>query len=273
MLFLTKSEVWKNLDNFKLRIGNSQLEKVEKYKYLGLIIDSKLTWEDHGKYLSSKLSKTLGILFRTRNYLNKRSLFLIFNSLFLSHLRYGLICWGRCSNKVMKPLLILVNRAIRCILFLGHRENTIKYLAENNILLITDMFTLEVAKFMFRYNNHLLPTNFDSYFTKANTIHNHYTRFSKHNYQVPMSNSDKGLNSLAKLGTKVWSEIPNDIKVNPSVQSFVNSYKSILFKSYWTVYTDFTVNNTVLINVDLTLMPLCCCIYYYLFIFKPVYSS
>ena len=63
-------------------------------------------------------------------------------------------------------------------------------------------------------------------------IHNHYTRFSKHNYQVPMSNSDKGLNSLAKLGTKVWSEIPNDIKVNPSIQSFVNSYKSILFKSY-----------------------------------------
>ena len=233
MLFRPRSQVWGNMDTLKLKIGQSaNLEQVEQYKYLGLIIDSKLTWEPHVKYICSKLSKTLGVLFRTRYCLNRHSLFLIFNSLFLSYIRYGIICWGRCTKATMKPLVVMMNRAIRCILFLDNRETCTEFFAKNNILHIQDLFKLEVAKFMFRYNNNLLPTNFDNYFIKSNKIHSHNTRFSLHNFQIPNKKSNKGLQSLGYLGAKIWSKTPEAIKIQTSVHAFTRSYKSMLFKTY-----------------------------------------
>ena len=53
--------IYKSID-IKLTIeGNLEIEKVKEYKYLGLIIDSDLTWKSHVKYLKTKLSKTIGI--------------------------------------------------------------------------------------------------------------------------------------------------------------------------------------------------------------------
>ena len=232
MLFHPRSKVWEN-STLKLKIGHSEhLAKVEEYKYLGLIIDSKLTWEPHVKYLTSKLAKTIGVLFRTRHYLNRQSLFVIFNSLFLSYLRYGIICWGRCSKTTMKPLTILMNRAIRCILFLDQRESCATHLSQNKILLIPDMLKLEIAKFMYCFNNNLLPANFQKYFTRSNTTHQHLTRFSLHNFQIPNHKSNRGLRSLGYMGANLWSKIPDSIKFKSSLHTFSSSYKTMLLNSY-----------------------------------------
>ena len=233
MLFHPRSKIWGNLSTMKLKIGQSEyLEKVEQYKYLGLIIDSQLTWAPHIKHLTSKLAKTIGVLFRTRHYLNRQSLFIIFNSLFLSHLRYGIICWGRCNKTTMKPLMTLMNRAIRCILFLDQRESCTPYFLQNKILIIPDMLKLEIAKFMYCYNNNLLPTNFQKYFTRSNTIHHHFTRFSLNNFQIPNHNSNRGLRSLSYLGANLWSKIPDNIKFKPSLHAFSSNYKTLLLSSY-----------------------------------------
>ena len=232
MIFVPKTNTWKNLGKLNLTIGNSEIiQQVDKYKYLGIIIDCKLNWEPHIKYISTKLSKTLGILFRTRHYLNKQSLILIFQTLFLSHLRYGILCWGRCSKTALKPLTVLMNRALRCIHFCGYRDSVKKFYFELNILHIDDLFKLELAKFMHQYSNGLLPINFNHYFTKANNTHNHKTRFSKNNFKIPKQNKNIGLKSLAYLGPKVWSKVPHNIKINPNNYYFSKMLTNYFLKS------------------------------------------
>ena len=91
-MFLPNSSKFYNL-NLNIFVGkNSPIEQVSQYKYLGLIIDNKLNWKAHIQYLKSKLSKALGLLFRVRRYLTKRSLLLLFHSLFNSHIQYGILC-------------------------------------------------------------------------------------------------------------------------------------------------------------------------------------
>ena len=45
------------------------VECVTRIKFLGVIIDTKLKWNDHITYAKSKISKTIGLFFKMRQYL------------------------------------------------------------------------------------------------------------------------------------------------------------------------------------------------------------
>ena len=183
------------------------------------------------KYIKSKLSQTLGILYKARYYLNTESLYLIFHSLFLSRVNYGILCWARCSKTTLQPLITLMNRAIRCIHFSHFKDNIKHFYLKHNILQIPNLFKLELGKFMFKYNQGLLPTIFNKYFATTNTIHQHNTRFSKNNYFLPRKNKTKGQRSLTYLGSKLWTEIPDCLKACFNTFTFSNKYKKFLLKN------------------------------------------
>ena len=52
----------KNIDNVCISMNNSIITRVRATKFLGVIIDEKLTWKYHISLVRSKLSKTVGIL-------------------------------------------------------------------------------------------------------------------------------------------------------------------------------------------------------------------
>ena len=231
MVFSPNSNIWRDL-SLRISIGECLLERVYEYKYLGLIIDTKLTWVPHIKYLSSQLSKTLGIMYRTRHYLNLQSLYLIFHSLFLSKIKYGILCWARASKTTLHPLIILFNRAIRCIHFCHNQENITHLLFKNGLIHIEDIFKLELGKFMFNYSKGFLPRNFNKYFTKTNTVHNYNTRQCNNNFFLPRKNKSKGQKSLSYLGPKLWSEIPDCLKNYHKISTFNFNYKKLLLNQY-----------------------------------------
>ena len=50
-------------------MGDSILTATDKLKYLGVIIDDKITWIPHITYIQNKVSKGIGIIFKARHYL------------------------------------------------------------------------------------------------------------------------------------------------------------------------------------------------------------
>ena len=57
----------KNIDNVCISMNNSIITRVRSTKFLGVIIDEKLTWKYHISLVRSKLSKTVDILYRIRH--------------------------------------------------------------------------------------------------------------------------------------------------------------------------------------------------------------
>ena len=55
----------KNTD-FALRISinNCALKEVENCKYLGIILDSKISWVEHITYVKNTISKGIGIMYQ-----------------------------------------------------------------------------------------------------------------------------------------------------------------------------------------------------------------
>ena len=105
-----------NKDQFEICLDGEKLKLVDSTKFLGLTIDSNLTWEQHCQAVANKVSRTSGILGRLKNFLPGCALQTIYDSLFMSHIQYGLELWGGISaSKGMKRLCGLQKKAIRHI--------------------------------------------------------------------------------------------------------------------------------------------------------------
>ena len=49
-----------------IRVYGNTIKRVRKAKYLGIIIDEKLTWEDHIDHMLLKIKRNIGIMRRVR---------------------------------------------------------------------------------------------------------------------------------------------------------------------------------------------------------------
>ena len=56
MIFHLKHQ--KPPDEFKIYLGGIELEKVKSTKFLGVMINENLSWNDHMSYIATKLSKS-----------------------------------------------------------------------------------------------------------------------------------------------------------------------------------------------------------------------
>ena len=234
MIFSPKSPKFKELNNITLKSGkNTIINKVTHCKYLGMIIDDKLNWNQHISNLSIKLAKIVGILYKIRYYVNKTSLVLILHSLLISSIKYGIMCYGRANQTNLKPIKVLFNRALRCINFLKRRDKrTSQIYFDHGLLNFDDMFKLELGKFCYKFNNNLLPKSFDSFLTYIPSIHSHNTRNSINNYYINRQIKNTGCTTINYLGPKLWRNIPFHVKSQKSVFLFSYSYKRHMLNSY-----------------------------------------
>ena len=94
MIFCSKQRILKSTEIPNVTINHMPIERVTYFKFLGVIIDCNLTCSHHINHISIKLSRICGVLSRLKHYIPVLILKIIYNSLFLSHLNYGIRAWG-----------------------------------------------------------------------------------------------------------------------------------------------------------------------------------
>src|SRR5579872_4641501 len=109
---------------FKITIENENIAQVDSTKFLGVIVDQKLNWQQHNVYISLKISKSLNILNMLKYIIQKKCLISLYYSLVYPHLNYCIIVWGSAYNTALHRLLVLQKRAIRTISNSHYRSHT-----------------------------------------------------------------------------------------------------------------------------------------------------
>ena len=115
ILFVPPGKAKDKPSNFMVQMGGNVIEQTESYKYLGVLIDEKLSWRPQIEKMCSKLSSVCGIISKVRYVLDRNSLMLIYNSLIESRLRYGILSWSTASNQLIDRVKVLQNKALRFI--------------------------------------------------------------------------------------------------------------------------------------------------------------
>ena len=99
-----------------LKFDNDSIQFVKEAKFLGLIWDTKLTFEPHIKYLKARCQKSLNllkVLSRTQWGADRTTLLKLYRSLVRSKLDYGFIVYGSASKTALAKLDPVLNQGLR----------------------------------------------------------------------------------------------------------------------------------------------------------------
>ena len=81
------------------------------------------------------------------------------------------------------------------------------------IIKLSDLVTLHIALFMYKFHNKLLPSYFDTFFNSVLNIHNYNTRSAANqSYYLPRARTNYGIFNIRFQGPKVWNSLELDIK-------------------------------------------------------------
>ena len=100
-----------------LRIGDKEVEQVDSFRYLGLTIDKKLTFDDHVKNVHRSCQSRLYLLRQLRSFrIDKKIMKVTYETLIESLLTYCCMCYyGNLSLKNKNTLIKVANMASKII--------------------------------------------------------------------------------------------------------------------------------------------------------------
>ena len=179
-------------------IGSTKITFETEVRYLGVILDSKLLWNVHIKFLVKKLKASIATIKRISANIPKGYLKSVYHTLFESHLIYGISVWGYTSQANIDKLFRLQKRCIRIIF--GDRE---KFLDKFCTAARTRVFGSQSLGASFYNKEHTKPLFTDN---SILTVHNLYiylscTEFMKIvKFQTPSSIASKITLSIRNKG-------------------------------------------------------------------------
>ena len=147
-------------------IDGIKIEEVRKTKFLGVIIDNKLSWKDHVTHVASKVSRGLGVIIKARNYLNTKGLITLYYTFVYPYLTYCNHIWGNIYQSNLKYLCILQNKILRIIAGVKPRVSAGPLYESLGIIKLDDINKYLIARFMYRFCVDMVPRLFSSFFCK-----------------------------------------------------------------------------------------------------------
>ena len=174
-----------------LMMDNERIGETCKTKFLGVIIDNKLTWKDHINNISGKSARGNGVIIKARKYLNKYTLLCLYCSFVYPYLTYCYEVWGNTYKAYLEKIIVQLKRAIRIIAGVPRFHLTDPLLSEMKLLKFMYINKYFVGHLIFRMYNHELQDIFSDFLTVNNELHTHDTRQALHNH-IPSPKTNLG---------------------------------------------------------------------------------
>ena len=158
---------------------------------------------------------------------------MLYYALVYPHLQYSIIDWGCACKTHLAPLQVIQNKILRCISHTKIKQSVSPKYKQMKILKLYDIHKMELAKFMFKLKNQLLPENFNPLFVSVSAIHKYNIRINQSdNKFLPRERTLFGQQKLEYKGVKIWNNLPNCIKYIPTLSKFSHSLKETILESY-----------------------------------------
>ena len=196
---------------------------MENCKYLGIILDYKISWVELSTYVKDKISKCIGIMHQVRKYLNRNSLVSLYNSYIYPYLIY-------CVESGATP------QFVTWIHYLFYQKNCKNYdysnydtpsrnvFIELNILPLYHLIQNRIGFMMYKHVNSLLPEVMNKLYVTNNQIHSHFTR-QHHLFHTSKGRTNVYAKSVSNINPHIWNALQTIINVKVSISKLKNITK------------------------------------------------
>jgi len=203
----------------RIQIGDEEINRTDEIKFLGIIIDEHLTFRAHVNYICSKISKSVGILYKLSKFLPVRILTTLYYTLIHPYISYGIESYFATCGSITDRVVIIQKKAIRAIHNLPYREHTSSYFKSSNILKVEDLFLCRAAVYIHKTINSGHDNTFAAVLTRHSEIHPYQTRH-RDKLLLPLFRKSKSQLSMYYTAIKFWNTLPSEICNLQSTRSF-----------------------------------------------------
>ena len=195
-------------EEFSIRVDNLDIKNSKCQKLLGIKIDNKLTFDDHVTSICTKASQKLHALSRVRNFMTLKQAKIILKTFILSHFGYCPLVWMFHSRKLNRRINRLHERALR-ITYKDDKSSFNELLTKDESFTVHERNIQTLAIELYKVTYGLSPKIMDFIFPlNSRAIYPGESVFKTSNVKTV----SWGTETLAHLGPKIWSIVPNDMK-------------------------------------------------------------
>ena len=145
MLFWTSSRL-SNIDSFSVNINGVPIKRVTEFRYLGVVFDERLSWNEHIKSILCKAGKCVGMLGRVRRHITFHSANTVYISMIRPIIEYCSCVWACCGEVNSGTLERLQNRAARIVAQTPDSNSAIEFLKWNTLKMRRDQNVYKLVK-------------------------------------------------------------------------------------------------------------------------------
>ena len=200
-------------------------EKVRIKKYLGLILDHKLSFADHIDCIKKKIVKRVGAMYKSKSLLPLKYRKMFANSLVLPHFDYLDIIWNKSTKTKLNELDVLYKKVAKIALDYDILESSKKVYQDMNWLPLHLRRQLHMSTYMYKIINGKTPPQLGSKFVY---ISGGSRDAENCNLYTNKSRSHK---QFLYLGAKCWNLLPQPLRQAKSAKEFSNAFKVKLLNS------------------------------------------
>lgn len=191
-----------------IRFGNQVVERVSHFKYLGLVLDETLSWEAHIQHLKRCIAPICGVIRKLASFIPSVWLLKLYFALVQSRLQYLALNWGTAAAFRLRELQTLQNRCLKSILAKPYLYPTRQlYIdAPETVLPVRGLHMQQTLVHMWNMlkddaTHHNLEFEIINSMTRQNG-----------DIRIPRSNTELCKNRVTYVGSKLFNELPNDLK-------------------------------------------------------------
>ena len=201
-----------------ISIEGNEIQKVDSCKYLGVIIDKNLSWNDHIERVRKKVIKSIYLLKRLRSFINERTALLFYRSIIQCNLDYCSSVWSNGSKSQLDKLQFLQNRALRIVMNVEYLFPTSTLYETLKLDRLQVRWSKLVARTMYRAVNKLCPSYLSDIFSFRETPY--CIRSNQCKLRLIQPKTNYGKRSLAYRGAKLWNDLDYLVSTPISIETF-----------------------------------------------------
>ena len=208
-----------------VNVYEQPIEKVTNISFLGITLNQDLSWKPHMLNILNKIRRNFGVIMKIKQYLNTSNLICLYYAMIESNLRYCAPVWQNGNEGLIKKMQKVCNKYTRIL-------NISDEKCKHNPLSVENLGILETGIFMFKMHNGLLPKCLSTLYQYINSIHNKQTRLNNHlGLYTPFFSKSITQHSIQFVGTKLWNNLPDEIKEIKNMARFSKKLKNHLCKT------------------------------------------
>jgi len=185
------------LQKIKINVVAGAIEKVNQVKYLRVLVDNQLKWQQQLDHVCKKLACASCALLKLRAFSPISTLKTVYYALVHPHLSYGLACWSNATKTPLKKIIILQNKIVRLMTYSDQRTPASGLYKSLQILALENMIKLTFITIAHSFHHEKLPKIFDNLFKYLKTSHSYNTRIrSNQNFFKPSVYTNIGKKSI-----------------------------------------------------------------------------